>query len=467
MIIKFWGAARTVTGSMHLLQLDNGKKVLLECGLYQGSEGFADEYNRNFPCEPSEIDLLILSHAHIDHCGNIPQLVKAGFTGRIYCTHATYDLATIMLQDSANIQEKDAISENKWRGKKGFELVEPLYKLEDVLPALSNFVTLSYEQWHKVDDDVEVLFRDAGHMLGSATVSLRIQEGSRTITLGFTGDVGRPHSPILRDPLPMPQSDYLISECTYGGERHEPIEEAKDQLEAIIHEACVVRKGKLIIPAFSVGRTQIIVYYLDKLKGEGRLPDIPVYVDSPLAVNATSVFQMHPECFDEELLRYMINDPNPFGFNGLNYIRDVEDSKELNTKPGPFIVISASGMMAAGRILHHLANGISDERNTILATGFCAEGTLGARILNGDPTVKIFGEEFEVKANVVKLTSYSGHADEKELCEFIQSGYDIEKTKGVFLVHGEGERADIFRGYLLGKGFKDVHVPIRGETVLI
>ncbi len=467
MIIKFWGAARTVTGSMHLLQLDNGKKVLLECGLFQGSEGFADEYNRNFPCDPSEIDLLILSHAHIDHCGNIPQLVKQGFTGRIYCTHATYDLATIMLQDSANIQEKDAISENKWRRKKGFELVEPLYKLDDVLPALNNFVTLSYEQWHRVDEHVEVLFRDAGHMLGSATVSLRIQEGARTITLGFTGDVGRPHSPILRDPLPMPQSDYLISECTYGGQRHEPIDEAKDQLLAIIHEACVVKKGKLIIPAFSVGRTQIIVYYLDKLKSEGRLPDIPVYVDSPLAVNATTVFQMHPECFDEELLRYMINDPNPFGFNGLHYIRDVEDSKELNTKPGPFIVISASGMMTAGRILHHLANGIGDERNTIMATGFCAEGTLGARILSGEPTIKIFGEEHEVKANIVKLTSYSGHADEKELSDFIESGFHIDRTERVFLVHGEGERADIFRGYLLSRGFKDVMVPIRGETVLI
>lgn len=467
MILKFWGAARTVTGSMHLLQLDNGKKILLECGLYQGEEGFADAYNRSFPCEPSEIDLLILSHAHIDHCGNIPQLVKNGFAGRIYCTHATYDLASILLQDSANIQEKDAISENKWRRKKGYELVEPLYTVEDVLPALGNFVTLSYEHWHTIDTGVEVLFRDAGHMLGSASVSLRIQEGDRWVTLGFTGDIGRPHSPILRDPLPMPQSDYLISESTYGGQRHEPIEEAKEQLYAIIQEACVVRRGKLIVPAFSVGRTQTIVYFLDKLQSEGRLPNIPIYVDSPLAVNATHVFQMHPECFDEELLRYMMADANPFGFNGLNYIREAEESKKLNTMEGPFIVIAASGMMTAGRILHHLANGISNPQNTILVTGFCAPGTLGARIIDGSPTIKIFGEEYEVKANVVKLTSYSGHADEKELCDFIQSGYQPEKTKQIFLVHGELDHSQSFRGYLLGKGYASVSIPTRGDTITI
>jgi metallo-beta-lactamase family protein len=401
MILKFWGAARTVTGSMHLLQLESGKKILLDCGLYQGSEGFAADYNRNFPCPPKEIDFVILSHAHIDHCGNIPQLVAQGFSGSIYCTHATYDLAAIMLQDSANIQEKDAVDENKWRRKKGYDLIEPLYVLEDVVPALANFVTLSYDQWHRIDEQVELLFRDAGHMLGSATVSLRIQEGSRSITIGFTGDVGRPGSPILRDPLQMPQSDFLISESTYGGELHEPIEEAKDLLMGIIHEACVVRKGKLIIPAFSVGRTQIIVYYLDKLKTEGRLPDIPVYVDSPLAVNATNIFQMHPECYDEELLRYLVTDPNPFGFNGLHYIRDAKDSKLLNTKQGPFIVIAASGMLNAGRILHHLRNGIEDERNTIMVTGFCAEGTLGAKIVSGQPTVKIFGEVHHVRARIV------------------------------------------------------------------
>ncbi|MFN8394754.1 MAG: MBL fold metallo-hydrolase [Bacteroidia bacterium] len=467
MILKFWGAARTVTGSMHLLQLENGKKILLECGLYQGSEGFAEDFNRHFPCDPEDIDLLILSHAHIDHCGNIPQLVKQGFRGTIYCTHATYDLVVIMLQDSANIQERDAIDENKWRAKRSLEPIEPLYKVADVLPALDHFVTLSYENWHKVDDGVEVLFRDAGHMLGSASVSLRIQEGARTITLGFTGDVGRPGSPILRDPLPMPQSDYLISESTYGGLRHEPIEEAEEQLLAIIHEACVEKKGKLIIPAFSVGRTQVLVYFMDRLKSQGRLPNIPVYVDSPLAVNATQVFEMHPECFDEELSRYIQRDSNPFGFNGLHYIREAEDSKELNTKEGPFIVISASGMMTAGRILHHLANGVSDSRNTILVTGFCAEGTLGARLIAGESPIKIFGEDHEVHANIVRLTSYSGHADELELSNFIQSGFDITKTQRIFLVHGEGDHADNFRGYLLSKGYKDVMVPIRGETVLI
>jgi metallo-beta-lactamase family protein len=372
-----------------------------------------------------------------------------------------------MLQDSASIQEKDAEDENQWRRKKGLDLVEPLYTLEEVLPALSHFVTLSYEHWHRVDDDVDLLFRDAGHMLGSASVSLRIQEGGRTVTLGFTGDVGRPGSPILRDPLPMPQSDYLISESTYGGQFHEPIEEAKNQLRDIIHEACVVKKGRLIVPAFSVGRTQTIVYYLDRLRTEGSLPSIPVYVDSPMAVNATQVFQMHPECFDEELLRYMIRDADPFGFNGLNYIRHVEESKALNRRQGPFIVIAASGMMAAGRILHHLANGIGDARNTILVTGFCAEGTLGAKILAGEKSVTIFGNYMEVRANVVKLTSYSGHADEAELSDFILAGCRPEKTKGVFLVHGEEERSQSFRRCLLSKGFAKVTVPGRGETVEI
>jgi metallo-beta-lactamase family protein len=454
MIVKFWGAARTVTGSMHLLQLENGLKVLLECGLYQGSEGFADQFNRTFPCEPSEVDLLILSHAHIDHCGNIPQFVKQGFNGRIYCTEATFDLANILLQDSANIQEKDAIDENKWRKKKGKELVTPLYKLEDVPPALEKFETRSYGQWHRLNESVEVLFLDAGHMLGSASVNLRITEGARTITIGFTGDIGRPGSPILRDPVPMPQSDYLISESTYGGEEHEGIGESKHKLLEIILDACVERKGKLIIPAFSVGRTQNIVYTLDQLKNEGLLPEIPVYVDSPMAVNATEVFQRHPECFDEELSTYIRNDVNPFGFNGLHYVKE-----------GPFIVISASGMMNAGRILHHLRNGIENERNTVLVVGFCAPDTLGARIVEGDPTIRIFGEDYNVRAKIVKLSSYSGHAGQSELGDFLQKGFDTEKTKQVFLVHGEEERSIAFQAYLKAHGYHDIIIPRRGETV--
>ena len=466
MILKFWGAARTVTGSMHLLQLDNGKNILLDCGLYQGSEGFADEYNRSFPCEPSEIDVLILSHAHIDHCGNIPQLVKQGFEGRIFSTHGTYDLASLLLQDSARIQEGDAIRENKWRKRKKMELIEPLYKVADVPRALNNFVTISYDKWTHIDDGIELLFLDAGHMLGSASVNLKITENGKTTTIGFTGDIGRPGSPILKDAVTMPQADYLISESTYGGKSHESIVDAKEKLLEVILDACVERKGKLIIPAFSVGRTQNLIYSLDQLHTAGLLPKIPVYVDSPLAVNATGVFQMHPECYDEDLHEYMVHDTNPFGFNGLEYVRLAKDSKELNTKKGPFIVISASGMMTAGRILHHLRNGISSEQNTILVVGYCAKGTLGEKIVNGAEKVRIFGEEYQVKAKVVRLNSYSGHAGEDELEQFISRGFDTQKTKEIFLVHGAEDRAEMFRDHLASKGFH-VSVPSRGEHVIL
>lgn len=467
MILKFWGAARTVTGSMHLLQLENGKKILLDCGLYQGSEGFADEFNRSFPCPPKDIDMMILSHAHIDHCGNIPQLVKQGFKGRIYCTHATYDLASVLLQDSAGIQEKDAEYENRWRKRKGRKLIEPLYTVKDVPRALNNFVTLPYGKWHRLDEDVELLLLDAGHMLGSASVSLKVRDGNKVHKIGFTGDIGRYGRMILRDPEPMPQADYLISESTYGGKEHESIEDAADKLAEIIREACVERKGKLIIPAFSVGRTQNIVHTLDRLENGGRLPRIPIYVDSPMAVNATEVFRMHPECYDEELLDYIAYDPNPFGFNNLHYVRKAEDSKELNTKAGPFVVISASGMMTAGRILHHLRNSISDKRNTILVVGYCAKGTLGSRIVNGAEKVRIFGEEHPVHARVLRLNSYSGHAGQDEMLKFIRKGQDPRKLKQIFLVHGEEDRAMKFKDYLEKNDYKRVIVPLRGESVLL
>ncbi len=467
MIVKFWGAARTVTGSMHLLQLDNGKKILLDCGIYQGSEGFADEYNRTFPCPPAELDLVILSHAHIDHCGNLPQLVKHGFKGHIYATHATYDLTGVLLRDSAGIQESDAKYENKWRKKKGLELIDPLYTPADVAPALGAFITLSYGRWYKIEDGVELMFMNAGHMLGSASVSLRLQEGERTITLGFTGDIGRPGSPILRDPQPMPQSEFVISECTYGGTIHESMVDGTEHFLKIIEDACVRRGGKLIIPAFSVGRTQNIVYTLDQLQTQGKLPKIPVYVDSPLSVNATEVFQMHPECYDEQLAEYLVHDPNPFGFNGLNYVRETEDSKRLNTLPGPFIVIASSGMMSAGRILHHLANGVEDERNTILVTGYCAPGTIGARLVNGETKVHIFGQEYQVRAKIERLNGYSGHADQNELGGFITNSFVPAATHTICLVHGEEDRAGKFRTYLQEHGFADVRIPARGDTITL
>ena len=464
MRLKFWGAARTVTGSMHLIELDNGKKVLLECGLYQGSGGFKDEYNRSFPCPPSEIDLMVLSHAHIDHCGNIPQLVRAGFRGNIYCTHATYDLASIMLQDSAKIQEMDAKHINKRRRKKGLEPIEPYYTTRDVQPALKLFHALPYGLWTKLSDEVQLMFLDAGHMLGSASVSLRIQEGGKTTRIGFTGDIGRYDQMILRDPQPMPQCDYLISESTYGGKVHEAQGDTKELLFQIMQETCVKRGGKLIIPAFSVGRTQNLVHTLDQLENEGRLPRTDVYVDSPLAVNATQIFETHPECYDEDLLEYLHKDKNPFGFNRLRYVRDTQESKDLNDKPGPYVVISSSGMMTAGRILHHLAHGLEDERNTILVVGYCADGTLGSKIVNGAEEVRIHGDSYKVRAEVKRLNGFSGHGGQNEMLEFIQAGQDRRALKKIFLVHGEGDRSERFQNYLIANGYPHVVVPHRGES---
>lgn len=465
MKIKFWGAAQTVTGSMHLLELDSGTKVLLDCGLYQGREGFAQEYNRSFPCDPAEIDFLILSHAHIDHCGNIPQLVKHGFKGRIFSTHATYDLVTILLQDSAKIQESDAKRANRWRAKKNKPLIVPLYSPKDVPVALGNFVTLSYENWHRISDEVELLFLDAGHMLGSASVNLRIQDGDRTHRIGFTGDIGRYDSLILRDPQPMPQCDVLISESTYGGKVHQVLDDADQAILDIVKHTCIDKKGKLIIPAFSVGRTQNIIHTLDKLESKGLLPKIPVYVDSPMAVNATGIFEAHPECYDEDLQNYLIHDENPFGFNELHYVRSVDGSKAINDSKDPCIIISASGMMTAGRILHHLRNNIENEATTILVVGYCARGTLGERIVNGAEEVKIHGKPYKVNAEVKILNSFSGHAGQDELLKFIDAGQNPQELKHIYLVHGEGKRGEMFREFLNSNGYTNVTVPARGDVI--
>ena len=448
---------------MHLLMLDSGYKILLDCGLYQGSEGFAENYNREFPCPPSEIDLLILSHAHIDHCGNIPQLVKNGFQGEIYSTHATFDLANILLQDSAKIQEMDARSDNKWRARKGLPLIEPLYTPKDVPRAMSNFVSISYGKWHRITPEVELLFLDAGHMLGSASVSLRIHEGNRTLRIGFTGDIGRYDSLILRDPEPMPQCDYLISESTYGGKVHSIPDDLDEELLQIVHKTCFEKKGKLIIPAFSVGRTQNIVHTFDKLETAGRLPKVPIYVDSPLAVNATSIFEAHPECYDEDLQNYLLKDPNPFGFNDLHYVRSVEASKAINDSREPSVIISASGMMTAGRVLHHLRNNIESERTTIMVVGYCANGTKGSQIVNGSERVKIHGKHYQVNAEVEILNGFSGHADQDEMLKFISASQDKKKLRHIFLVHGEDNRSARFQAHLNANGYKFVTCPGRGD----
>lgn len=468
MKIKFCGAAGTVTGSSHLITLDDGFKILLDCGLYQGNESKYENFNYTWAFNPTEIDVLILSHAHIDHCGRIPQLVADGFSKDIICTHATRNLANIMLLDSAYIQEKDVSYINERRKRNGLPTVEALYTVAEAKKCAENFISVGYNKWITIHKNVEVKFIDAGHILGSASVTIRIKQNDNTYkTIGFSGDIGRPNRPILRDPQPMPELDYLICESTYGGEEHGSMPNNKHDLLKIIREACVERKGKLIIPAFSVGRTQELVYMMDQLHNEGLLPSIPVFVDSPLAIDATEIYMLHPECYDFDLLEYISNDPNPFGFKKLKYTRSVQESKAINNIKGPAIIISASGMMSAGRVKHHLNNNIEDPNATILVVGFCAEGTLGRRIRDGEKEVRIFGDTKTVNARVEIMDSFSAHGDNSEMLDFIEN-QDREKLKTIFLVHGEPKRQEIFKTNLKAKGFKNVQIPdLKDEVKLI
>ncbi len=463
MTIQFCGAAQEVTGSAHLLTLSDGYTILLDCGMYQGSSKKWKHFNENWLFKPEQIDCVILSHAHIDHSGRIPKLVKDGFKGNIICTHATRSLCAIMLMDSAKIQERDVEYYNKQKAKKGkkFKPRVPLYTMEDAEACMHNFLTHPYNQWLEISKGVEVMFRDAGHILGSASVTLRIQEGGKTRMFGFTGDVGRPDRPILRDPKPMPELDYLLCESTYGDQDHEGAPSESSKLLKVIEDTCVKKKGKLIIPAFSVGRTQEIVYMLDRMATEGLLPRIPVYVDSPLSVNATTVFAAHPECFDKELTNYMLTDDNPFGFNTLNYITDVEQSKSLNDTREPAIIISSSGMMNAGRVKHHLSNNIEFKRNTILIVGYCSPETPGGKLRDGVKAIRLFGEWKEVRADVIVMDSFSAHADRGELLDFIHN--QRGRLRKLFLVHGTIERQEKFREMLNENGFRDVEIPALGD----
>ena len=463
MKLSFWGAARTVTGSKHLLELENGKRILLDCGLFQGRRSESNERNRNFGFDPTAIDAVLLSHAHIDHAGLLPRLYREGFRGKVFATHATYDLCGLMLHDSAHIQEMDIRFVNKIRRRKGKPAVEVLYNSDDVEGVLSCFVGISYGQPFSPVEGVSVVYRDAGHILGSATMVLTIQEGGKTTRLGFTGDVGSPGRPILRDAQPMDDCDYLISESTYGGKVHPPPEEAKEKLAELIQRTSA-RGGKIIIPAFAVGRTQELVYSLDQLWNEDKLPPIPVYVDSPLAVNATGVFLAHPECFDRDLIEYMRTDDNPFGFEKLQYIRKAERSKALNGSVVPMVIISASGMCEGGRILHHLRNNIADPKNTVLIVGYCADHTLGKKLVDQLPEVRIFGEMHKLRAEVVVMNRYSAHADEPGLLHVIQT-MDKERLQRIFLVHGAPEKQDAFKERLSSEGYNNVMIPEHGESV--
>ena len=462
MKLTFCGAARTVTGSKHLIELDSGKNILLDCGLFQGRRSKADEMNRQFPFDPASIDVVVLSHAHIDHSGLLPKLYKDGFRGRIYSTHATYSLCSLMLLDSAHIQEKDIRFVNKIRKRKGKAAVKPLYETPDAEQVLEHFVGIPYRTKFSPLEGVELEFRDAGHILGAASVNLSITERGKTTRIGFTGDIGNPGRPILKDPEKMIDCDYVISESTYGGRVHEPAELAKKKLAEVVARTSA-RGGKIIIPSFAVGRTQEIVYALDQLWNEGKLPPIPAYVDSPLAVKATGVYLSHPECFDSELIEYMRTDDNPFGFERLSYIRAVEKSKELNESRVPMIILSASGMCEAGRILHHLKNNVEDDRNTVVMVGYCADHTLGKKLIDKLPEIRIFGETYKLRAEVQVMNNYSAHADEPGMLEFL-SKLDRDKLKKVFLVHGAFERQKLFKSALNNAGFDKVVIPDYNES---
>jgi metallo-beta-lactamase family protein len=438
MKLTFWGAAGEVTGSMHLVE-SGGKRILLDCGLNQGRRKESDRKNRNLPFDAASIDAVVLSHAHIDHSGNLPTLVRNGFSGPIYTTPATVDLCGWMLRDTAHIQEKDAEFLNKRREKRkaaGGEngIVEPLYTMADAERTLPLFRSVPYHSPQALGADLTYMAYDAGHILGSSSVILEEAGGGARVRLAFSGDVGRPNLPIVRDPEPLPEADYLILESTYGGRLHKDVTHVITKLENVVKRTAA-RGGRIIVPAFAVGRTQQLVLLLHRLANEKRIPNIPIFVDSPLAVNVTAVHRDHPECFDDETRAYILNHEDPFGFRRLQYIRDAAESKKLNDLHGPFVVISASGMAEQGRILHHLRNNIEDPRNTVLITGFMAQDTLGRKLVEKWPEVKIFGEPIRVRAEISSLDELSAHADQRELLEWIRPL--APRLRKVFLVHGE------------------------------
>jgi metallo-beta-lactamase family protein len=444
---------------MHLL--DTGKeKVLMDCGIFQGPREDSEEKNRRFLFNPKEISTTLLSHAHLDHSGNLPSLVKQGFEGPIMATRATCDLCQVMLRDSAHIQEADIVFVNKRRRQQGLPPKEPLYTLEDAEQAISRFVPVDYDQPLEVAG-LRATYRDAGHILGSAMILL--EDGSGR-ALAFSGDLGRKGLPILRDPCPLEGADTLLLESTYGNKVHEPMEKTVAKFEAVLR-AAIEKRGKIVIPAFAVGRSQEIVYELHNLIRDGRIPSIPTYVDSPLSLNATEIFKRHPECYDEETKHLLDEHEDPFGFTRLKYIRSVEESKALNEQEGPMIIISASGMCEGGRVLHHLANTIGDPRNTILIVGFQAEGTLGKKLVDQETRVKIYGEEYQRRARVAVLNGFSAHADRNDLLEFV-SGMK-RKPGRIFVVHGNEEQSLALEEGLRSLRLPDVHRPHRGEEATL
>ena len=457
------GAARNVTGSKHVLEVD-GRRVLLDCGLFQGRRSESERRNRNLPFDPRSIDAVLLSHAHIDHCGSLPTLVKAGFAGPIFATHATVDLAGILLRDSAYVQQHDLEYLNKRRRKKGELPLEPVYTEEDVEATLPRFVPVDYDAATGVVRGVTATFRDAGHILGSSILEVDARErgGSRRIV--FTGDLGRAGMPILRDPYQVRSADVLITESTYGGRVHSPVEHVEEAFAAFIR-AAVRRRGKIIVPSFAVGRTQRIVYKLHGLMREERIPEIPIFVDSPLAVKATKIFRRHRECYDDEMKALIGRNDDPLGFSRVTYIEDVRESKKLNRVPGPSVIISASGMCEAGRVLHHLKNNVAHRRNAVMMVGYQAGHTLGRRMAEGQKRVKIFGDVYPMRARVAVFDEFSAHADRDGLLAFAEGMR--RPPRRTVVVHGDEEQALALGRLLSESGFPNVSVPLDGETIVL
>ncbi len=467
MKLTFWGAAQTVTGSMHHLEVE-GKQYLLDCGMYQGRRQEAFDRNSHLPVKAGEIDAVILSHAHIDHSGNLPSLAKNGYSGPIYTTPATADLCDPMLRDSAFLQEKDAEFVNKRSmrrrlvdAKPGPGAVLPLYSMADAERVLELFRDVPLRTPTEVGPGVRYESFEAGHMLGSSCVALDLESGGRTVKLGFSGDLGRPGLPIIRDPEPFPQVDYLIMESTYGDRLHQPVESVLEKLARVVSKTAA-RGGKIVVPSFAVGRSQQLVLLLHELVNAGRVPSIPMFVDSPLAVNATAVFRKHRELFDEEVQKFLDAGEDPFGFSRLRYIREANESKALNDLRGPFLVIAASGMCEAGRIVHHLRNTIEDARNTVLITGFQAEHTLGRKIVEKWAEVPIFGETMRLRAEVATINELSGHADQREMLQWMKP--IARGLKKIFLVHGELPAQTAFAAAIREAFGVEVVIPARGES---
>ena len=464
MQIEFHGAVRTVTGSQHLISA-NGCKIMLDCGLYQGSRKQTYERNQHLPYNAAKVDVLILSHAHIDHSGNVPNLVKSGFQGDIVCTYATRDLCSIMLRDSAKIQQYDIDYLNKKRRKEGLHLLEPYYTMEDVVESLKYFIGVGYDRSYQIKPGIRISFFDAGHILGSAIVVLEIEDkdSKKDIRLVFSGDLGRPDRAILRDPSFIEDADVLLVESTYGNRNHAPAEAAEEKLKQVVNETCK-RGGKLIVPSFAIGRTQELVYALHKMvRNRDISPNLPVYVDSPLAIDATGIYRLHPEAYNQGVFDFLAEDVHgdPFGFDMMRYTRSTLQSKELNFLREPAVIISASGMCEAGRILHHLKNNIEDPKNTILIVGWQAPNTLGRRIVEKQPKVKIFGEEYQLKAEVVTINGFSAHADRSELLNW--TGHFSKKASHTYVVHGEEDASFALADGLSNQGYRNVNVPTLGQ----